>query len=54
MAAYGEFRMAAVNLAMGGRPRQRLRQTSGGHPLTGRVTTPDPKAPLQGVTSKTK
>ena len=37
-----------------GRSRQRLRQTPGGHPLTSRVTTPDPKADLQGVTSETE
>ena len=29
-----------------------LRQTAGSHPLTSRVTTPDPKADLQGVTSE--
>ena len=39
------------HLAVGGRPRQRLRQTPGGHPLTTWVPTPDPKADLQGVTS---
>ena len=40
------------DLAMGERSPQRLRQTPGGHPLTSRVSTPDPKADLQGVTSE--
>jgi len=31
-----------------------LRQTTGGHTLTGRVTTPNPEALLQGVTSETE
>jgi hypothetical protein len=39
---------------MGQRSGQRFRETPGGHPLTGRVNTPDPEADLQGVTSETE